>query len=82
MTIIQTCHQQSPDINMHTIRTILKLFIFFRFFLILLFQMAVHMRRLEDDQNGPKGKLKNKRRTQMTQDQLPDTDTQQQNSEH
>ena len=32
---------------MHTTPTILKLFIFFQLFLILLFQMAVHMRRLE-----------------------------------
>ena len=57
--------------------------------------MSVHMRRLEDngqplasrkstnDKNGRKGKSKNKCTTQMTQDEeVSDTDTEQQNSEH
>ena len=34
---------------MHTTPTILQLFILFSLFLILLFQMSVHMRRLEED---------------------------------
>ena len=40
-------------------------------------------RKSTNDQNGPKKKSKNKRKTQMTQDEeVSDTDTEQQNSEH
>ena len=40
-------------------------------------------RKSTNDQNGPKRKSKNKRKTQKTQDEeLSDTDTEQQNSEH
>ena len=57
--------------------------------------MAVHMTRLEEkrstttksrkstnDENGPKRKSKNKRRTQVMQDEVSDTDTEQQSTEH
>ena len=40
-------------------------------------------RKSTNDQNGSKRKLKNKRRTQITQDEeVSDTDTEQQTSEH
>ena len=40
-------------------------------------------RKLTNDQNGPKRKSKNKRKTDITQDeQVSDTDTEQQSSEH
>ena len=40
-------------------------------------------RKSTNDQNGPKRKLKNKHRTQATQDEeVSDTDTEQQTSEH
>ena len=40
-------------------------------------------RKSTNDQNGPKRKSKNKRKTQMTQDEeVSDTDTEQQTSEH
>ena len=79
----------------HTTPTILQLFILFGLLLILPFQMWVHKktttqrstttksRKLTNDQNGRKRISKNKRRTQVTQDEeLCDTDTEQQNSEH
>ena len=39
-------------------------------------------RKSTNDQNGPKRKSKNKRKTEMTQDELSDTDTEQQTSKH
>ena len=39
-------------------------------------------RKSTNDLNGPKRKSKNKRTTEMTQDELSDTDTEQQTSEH
>ena len=40
-------------------------------------------RKSTNDQNGRKSKSKNKRRTQITQDEeVSDTDTEQQNSQH
>ena len=66
----------------HTTPTILELFILFCLLLIILFQMWVNMTRLEgngqplqrvgkstNDQNGPKRKSKNKRNTEITQDE-------------
>ena len=39
-------------------------------------------RKSTNDQNGWKGKLNNKRRTQVTQDEVSGTDTEQQTSDH
>ena len=49
--IVEQMEDDNRDhwIYTHTIRSILQLFIFFRFLLILLFQMSVHMRRVEDN---------------------------------
>ena len=43
---------------------------------------ATTSRKSTDHQNGPKRKMKNKLNTQMTEDEVSVTDTQQQTSEH
>ena len=80
---------------MHTTPSILQFLIFFRFLLIVLFQMAVHMTRLEE--NGQplqrvvnqlmikmvqRGNRRIKIKQKVTKDEVSVTDTEQQTSEH
>ena len=47
------------------------------------YEKTRRQRATTNDQNGPKRKSKNKRKTEITQDeQVSDTDTEQQTSEH